>query len=153
MKKAQLLWIDLEMTGIEPENSKIIEVGVIATDWDLNEVATFEAIIKQSPETLDQSDEWVKENMKDLLSKVPNGAEEAEVEQAVVNLVNQHFNIAEPIYLAGNSIHQDRRFIRRYWPKLEELLHYRMLDVSAWKVVMAHKYGVDFKKERKFTGE
>ncbi|HIA92280.1 TPA: oligoribonuclease [Candidatus Saccharibacteria bacterium] len=146
-KKASLLWIDLEMTGIEPDNSKIIEVGVIATDWDMTEIATYETVIAQDQATLDQADPWVKENMAELLSKSTQGIPEAQAEQTVVDLVQKHFDLKQPVYLAGNSIHQDRRFIRKYWPKLEALLHYRMVDVSAWKVVMAHKYAVNFKKE------
>lgn len=146
MSKANVLWIDLEMTGLNPDETRIIEVGAIATDWNMNEIATYEQIVHQDQVVLDGADAWVKQNMKDLLNQVQDGKPQAEVEQELLAFIAEHFDTNEPIYLAGNSIHQDRRFIRRYMPKLEGKLHYRMLDVSAWKVVMSHKYDVQFKK-------
>jgi len=145
-KKANLLWMDLEMTGLNPETCKIIEVGVIATSWDLEEVATYEQIVQQDQITLDTADDWVKQNMQDLLSQVPNGTNQRKVEQDLLTFVETYFDLEQPIYIAGNSIHQDKRFLRRAWPELDKKLHYRMLDVSAWKVVMSHKFGVEFKK-------
>jgi oligoribonuclease len=63
--------------------------------------------------------------------------------------INKHFDQDEPALLAGNSIHCDRGFIRHWWPNVEKRLHYRMLDVSAWKVVMIGKYGVEYTKLEK----
>lgn len=145
VQPTHLLWLDLEMTGIDPENSKIIEVGAIITDWDLQEIASYEQIVFQEQSVVEASDEWVKQNMSDLLSKVPGGTPIPEVEEHILSLIKEH--CPGEVYLAGNSIHQDRRFIRSEMPQLENKLHYRMLDVSAWKVVMAHKYGVEFTKK------
>lgn len=143
-KTAQLLWLDLEMTGIDPANSRIIEVGAIITDWDLNEYAELELIVKQDQSVLDASDDWVKQNMKDLLQKVPTGVEPDEAQTQLLKLIEE--NCTGDVYLSGNSIHQDRRFIRQEFPELDKQLHYRMLDVSAWKIVMHNRFGVEFTK-------
>ncbi len=139
----KLLWVDLEMTGLEPEKDRIIEVGVIITDFEFNELDTFETIIKQDIDH-SQLDPWIKENMSILLAKVPDGQEESTAEQAIVDMCEKHFD--GPVILAGNSIHQDRRFIRRWWPKLEKKLHYRMLDVSSFKIWVMGKRGTAFRK-------
>jgi oligoribonuclease len=68
------------------------------------------------------------------------------VQQERTAFIREHFG-DEPAVLAGNSIHQDRRFIRQWWPQVEALLHYRMLDVSSWKMVMCGKYDVQFQKQ------
>ena len=146
MKKNNLLWLDLEMTGLDPMRDRIIEFGAIVTDWDFNELASEEAVVKQSPASLKRMDAWNQKQHKSsgLIDKVPKGITEAAAESLLLKLVDTYFD--QPVILAGNSIHQDRAFIRRYWPTLESKLHYRMLDVSAWKVVMMNKYGVGFKK-------
>jgi oligoribonuclease len=74
------------------------------------------------------------------------GKSSQQVEKELTELVEQQFG-TEPAVLAGNSIHNDRLFIKRQWPQLDLKLHYRMLDVSAWKVLMQGKYGVKFEKK------
>ena len=118
MKKAKLLWVDLEMTGLEPDKDKILEVAAIATDMELNEVARYEAIVK------------VDENF--MKSRMVGDFWVQEVENELLKFIDK--NCTKELYLAGNSIHQDRKFIEREMPKLNERLHYRMLDVSAWKI-------------------
>lgn len=144
----KLLWMDLEMTGLEPEKHRIIEVAAIITDWDFDELANFGAVIHQPPSVLADMSQWAHEHHKQsgLLDKVAEAASEDEVEAQICGLVKAHFG-DEPALLAGNSIHQDRQFIRRWWPKLERQLHYRMLDVSAWKVVMQGKYNLPYVKK------
>lgn len=146
-KKASLAWIDLEMTGLDPEKCRIIEVGVILTDWDFNEHVRYEAIVKQPQSVLDQADDWVKQNMKELISKVPDGQDETEVKNQIISLINEH--CGSDVYLAGNSVYHDRRFIRAFWPEVDKRLHYRVLDVSAWKVVMSNKFNIVFDKPEK----
>lgn len=140
-----LLWVDLEMTGLDPDSQRILEVAAIVTDWTLKPLSTYHAVVRQNPEVLAGADAWCKEQhgKSGLLAAVPKGKPEAVVEAELVELAQAH---ADPILLAGNSVYFDRRFIRRYWPDLEALLHYRMLDVSAWKVVMSGKYGIEFRK-------
>lgn len=137
MKKAKLLWIDLEMTGLDPVKDRILEVAAIATDINLNEIARFEAIVKV-PESLIKErmvgEFWDKnhESRDNLIAQNSNGKPVIAVEQELLEFLNQHFG--KEIYLAGNSIHQDRKFIEKEMPELNKRLHYRMLDVSAWKI-------------------
>jgi oligoribonuclease len=148
MTPTKLLWVDMEMTGLDPARHRIVEVAAIITDWDFNELASLEAVVHQSPQVLEHMNEWARaqHTASGLLERVTEGMAEEQAEKNVCQLVSAHFG-DEPALLAGNSIHQDRQFIRRWWPRLEKQLHYRMLDVSAWKVVMLGKYGVEFPKK------
>lgn len=149
---SRLLWLDLEMTGLRPTIDRILEVGAIVTDWDFQELESFESGVGQDPQlakTLMADSPFfatIPENTQNLLDLTAKSPEEKIVESQVVGLVNRHFAADEPVLLAGNSIHMDRQFIRQWWPNLEKRLHYRMLDVSAWKVVMQGKYEVSFDK-------
>ncbi len=139
MKKAKLLWIDLEMTGLDPEQDKICEVAAIATDMELNQIATYEAVVKVSDELMKDrmvGEFWEKNSASRdaLIAQNASGKPIAEVEQELLTFINQNFSSKHPVYLAGNSIHQDRKFIEREMPELNKRLHYRMLDVSAWKI-------------------
>lgn len=156
MKNAKILWIDLEMTGLHPEEDRILEVAAIATDWDFNEIATFESAVKVPSELLGErmvGEFWEKfSETRDALREQNLKAEfsSAQVEAKLIDFVKKHFaselEAGEKILLGGNSIHQDRRFIRSEWKELDQLLHYRMLDVSAWKVVMNGKFKRVFAK-------
>lgn len=137
MKKAELLWIDLEMTGLDPNQDRICEVAAIATDIELNEIATFEAVVKVDENLMKSRmvGEFWEKNAKSrdaLMKQNSDGRPISEVENDLVAFVDKHFK--KDIYLAGNSIHQDRKFIEREMPELNKRLHYRMLDVSAWKI-------------------
>lgn len=146
-----MLWIDLEMTGLDPESDRILEVAAIATDWELKEIATFEAVIKVDEDYMRQrmvGEFWETfSKVRDKL-QIQNDQGEAvdKVEQQLIEFIGQHFDTSDRILLAGNSIHQDRKFIENEWPKFNKLLHYRMLDVSAWKVVFEGKYRKKFAK-------
>lgn len=148
----RLLWVDLEMTGLDPATDRIVEVAAIVTDWDLNEIASWESGVGHDAATLDDRFDAspfykkYKENRRLLTELSRNSPPEAVVEQQLVDFVRQHCDMHYPVLLAGNSIHQDRRFIRRWWPQLEQLLHYRMLDVTAWKLVMENCYGLKLPK-------
>ena len=137
MKKATLLWIDLEMTGLDPAKDKILEVAAIATDMKLNEIARFEAIVKVDENLIKKrmvGDFWEKHSSsRDALQAQNQKGQPIEtVEKELLKFVAQNFG--NEIYLAGNSIHQDRKFIEKEMPELNQKLHYRMLDVSAWKI-------------------
>lgn len=137
MKKAKLLWIDLEMTGLEPEKDKILEVAAIATDMKLEEVDRFETVVKVSPELMKKrmvGEFWEKnaQSRDELMKQNENGDPVEKVEEKLLEFLDKNFG--KEIYLAGNSIHQDRKFIEREMPELNKRLHYRMLDVSAWKI-------------------
>lgn len=157
-KKAKLLWVDLEMTGLDPKEDRILEVAAIATDWDFNEIATYEAAVKVDSDTVKQllfegkqaKDFWEKfPEVRDALI-AQNDSESAKlgqtVEQELLAFINEHYDADERVLLAGNSIHQDRKFIDNEWQNLSTRLHYRMCDVSAWKVVFDGKYNKRFAK-------
>ncbi|MCL2281020.1 oligoribonuclease [Candidatus Saccharibacteria bacterium] len=152
MKKAQLLWIDLEMTGLDPARDRIVEVAAIATDWNFVEVARYAAAVKVSPRLMRRrmvGEFWEQNSaVRETLAaeSLLNGKSPRAVENEILNFLKQNFKTDEPIYLAGNSIHQDRKFIEREWSRLDKKLHYRMLDVSAWKIVFENKFGAKFVK-------
>ena len=150
-KAAKLLWIDLEMTGLDPVEDRILEVAAIATDWDFREVATYTAVVQVPDELMQRrmvGGFWQKfpEVRAALVAQNQSGQSAAEVQRQLLAFVKEYFDSAERVVLAGNSIHQDRKFIDREWPELSQLLHYRMLDVSAWKLVFEGRYHKKFAK-------
>ena len=149
MKKAKLFWIDLEMTGLDPEKDKILEVAAIATDMELNEIAHTEAVIKVDEAFMKErmvGDFWAKNQASydALFKQNAMGQDIKEVEKLLLEFLDQNFGTE--IYLAGNSIHQDRKFIEREMPELNKRLHYRMLDVSAWKIYFENALNKKFIK-------
>ena len=149
MRKAKLLWIDLEMTGLDPAKDRILEVAAIATDMKLDEIARFEAVVKVSEATIKSrmvGEFWDKnhEARDSLITQNQSGKPVKEVEQELLKFLDQYFG--KEIYLAGNSIHQDRKFIEREMPELNRRLHYRMLDVSAWKIYFENALNKKFVK-------
>jgi oligoribonuclease len=149
MAKANLLWVDLEMTGLDPIEDRILEIAAIGTDWKLNEVFRYQAAVKVDPEIIKRrmvGDFWRKNRKvrKALSENSANGAEITAVEDDLLNILSKKFG--KTIYLAGNSIHQDRKFMEHEMPRLNAKLHYRMLDISAWKIVFVEKFSVKFQK-------
>lgn len=150
-KTAKLLWMDLEMTGLDPKEDRILEVAVIATDWDFKEIATYTAVKKVGPNLAKSrmvGDFWEKfpHVREALLAQNMDGKNGRIVENELLEFIDEHFEPGTRILLAGNSIHQDRKFIENEWHRLDTRLHYRMLDVSAWKVVFGGKYKKQFAK-------
>lgn len=151
-----VLWIDLEMTGLDPIDDRILEVGVIITDWNFKEIATYEAAVQVGPRLVERrmrkgpsAGFWnsVPETRDALIKQnIEQGRSARTVENELLALLDEHFTADIPIILAGNSIHMDRRFIEREWNRLDARLHYRMLDVSSWKVVFEGKFGKKFAK-------
>jgi oligoribonuclease len=148
----KLLWVDLEMTGLDPQNDVILEVAAEITDFDFKTLASYEAIIQQPRDVVVdrmQKNSWWADfpaNRDEFINKLDSGKPGTQVEQELISLVDEHIG-DESAILAGNSIHNDRNFIRYWWPALDLKLHYRMLDVSAWKVFMQGKYGIHFEKK------
>ena len=144
----KLLWVDLEMTGLDPEQHVIIEVAAEITDFSLKTLASYEALIAQPEAVLDRAHEWAanQHTTSGLFDRLRrDGRPEAEVIHELVGFIKAQFG-DESAVLAGNSIHNDRVFIKKWWPEVDALLHYRMLDVSSWKVFMQGRYGVKFEK-------
>ncbi len=148
---ATLLWIDLEMTGLDAKEDRILEVAAIATDWDFNELATYEAVVKVDSDLMKRrmvGEFWEKfPEVRDALQgQNSEGKDVLAVESDILAFIGENFPADDRVLLAGNSIHQDRKFIENEWKDLDERLHYRMLDVSAWKVVFGGKYKKVFAK-------
>ncbi len=137
------------MTGLVPEKDRILEVAAIATGWDLEPIAKYEGIVKVDNELIERrmvGEFWEKNkaSRKSLVSQNEKGKSIEEIELEVLGFIEKNFG--EEVILAGNSIHQDRKFIDREMPKVSEKLHYRMLDVSAWKVYFEGALGKKFVK-------
>jgi oligoribonuclease len=132
------IWIDLEMTGLDSDRDRIIEVATIVTDEHLNEIAQGPVIaVHQSDAVLAAMDEWntTHHTSSGLVQRVRDSAEnEASVEQATLEFLKQHVPASESP-MCGNSICQDRRFLVRTMPGLEAYFHYRNLDVSTLKIL------------------
>jgi len=135
-RKNNLIWIDLEMTGLDPEKERIIEIATIVTDADLNTLAEGPVIaVKQSNELLDAMDEWCTKThgANGLTERVKvSTISEREAELATIEFLKEYVDAGcSPI--CGNTIGQDRRFLVKYMPELEAFFHYRNLDVSTLK--------------------
>ena len=131
-----LIWIDLEMTGLNPEEDRIIEIATIVTDSDLNVLAEGPVFaIHQSDQRLEQMDEWntTQHNGSGLVKRVKESTiTEQEAERATLEFLKQYVNTGKSP-MCGNSVWQDRRFLTRYMPALEKYFHYRLIDVSTLK--------------------
>ena len=148
----KLLWVDLEMTGLDPDKDVILEVAAEVTDFNFKTLASYEACLMQPKELvverMQKNNWWAEfpENRDEFVRKLSEGKDPHEVEQDIIAIIESQFG-NEPAVLADNSIHNDRNFIKRWWPALDLKLHYRMLDVSSLKLVMQGKYGVMFEKK------
>lgn len=131
-----LVWIDLEMTGLEPDKERIIEVATLITDADLNVVAEGPIIaVKQPDSLLAKMDDWNQKTHGEsgLVARVKaSQVNTAEAEQQTLAFLQQ-YSVAGSSPMCGNSIHQDRRFLEREMPALLSFFHYRNLDVSTLK--------------------
>ncbi|MFD1245728.1 oligoribonuclease [Paralysiella testudinis] len=131
-----LAWLDMEMTGLNPDSDKIIEVAMIITDQDLNILAQSDVLVIHQPDSImDNMDAWNTSTHQrtGLTAKVKAATlTEAEAEQQLLHFMAQWLP-EKTSPMCGNTIHQDRRFMARYMPKLEAYFHYRNLDVSTLK--------------------
>lgn len=146
-----LLWLDLEMTGLDPETCVIIEVAAVVTDAAFVPLADFEAVVFQPPEALAAMDEWNTRThgQSGLTERIPHGRPLTEVEDDLLALVRANFAAGERPVLCGNSIGQDRKFIDRYMPRFAEALHYRMIDVSSFKEMLGRRGVAAFRKQQR----
>ncbi len=144
----RILWVDLEMTGLDVNKEVIIEAAAIVTDLKFNEVSTYHTVIKQPQKYLDGMDDWNQKHHREsgLYDLIPSGRSPDLVEQDLIELLDQHF-MNEKAVLAGNSIAQDRLFLDRHMPKFASRLHYRLLDVTSFKVVFNNIYGLKYEKK------
>ncbi len=131
-----LIWLDMEMTGLFPDSDRIIELAAVVTDADLNVIAESPVIVvHQADAVLDGMDAWNKgtHGRSGLIEKVKaSTTNEAEATAQMLEFLKQHVPEGKSP-MCGNSICQDRRFMARYMPELEKYFHYRNLDVSTFK--------------------
>lgn len=132
-----LLWLDMEMTGLDPARERVLEIATIVTDDALVEIAAGPTLVVHQPDdVLAAMDRWNTEHhgASGLTERARTSTvTEAEAEAQTLAFVDAHFGPKDRPVLCGNSIHQDRRFIRRYLPAFDARLHYRMIDVSTIK--------------------
>ncbi|MCX8516870.1 MAG: oligoribonuclease [Rhodoferax sp.] len=152
-----LIWLDCEMTGLDPERERLLEIAVIVTSPDLSVRAEGPVfVIHQSDAQLNQMDAWCKgtHGKSGLIDKVKaSRTSEAEAETALLAFLH-HYVPANASPMCGNTISQDRRFLVKYMPQLEAYCHYRNLDVSTLKE-LARRWKPDvyaaFKKQQRHT--
>ena len=133
---SRLIWIDMEMSGLNPDTDKVLEVAIVITDADLNTVAEAPVlVVHQSDAVLERMDDWNKSahSKSGLIDRVKaSPLSESDVEERMVAFLADYVppNLSP---MCGNSVHQDRRFMARHLPRLEEYFLYRNLDVSTLK--------------------
>ncbi|NLA75577.1 MAG: oligoribonuclease [Deltaproteobacteria bacterium] len=138
-----LTWVDLEMTGLNPDTMVILEIATVVTDANLNVIAEGPHLAINYPEeVLDRMEQWSRTHHQEsgLLDRVrASKCNCAQAEQATLKFVASHFKKGESP-LCGNSVWQDRRFLARHMPLLEDYLHYRIIDVSSIKELAKRWY-------------
>lgn len=127
--------MDLEMTGLNPETDRILQVAVVLTDENLNILEEYVSDVFQPPDVLEAMSPFVRKmhQKTGLFGRIPEGTELGQVEREVLDRVSGW--CPARAVLCGNTIHSDRKFIDRYMPGLATYLHYRMVDVSSLKVL------------------
>lgn len=144
-----LVWMDLEMSGLDVERERILEIAVLITDPDLVVVAEGPDLIVHQPDSvLDAMDDWNREHHRDsgLTERVrASTLSEVDAEELVLAFLGEHC-APKTAPLCGNSVGQDRRFLAKYMPRVEQFLHYRIVDVSTVKELARRWYPVLFEK-------
>lgn len=144
----RMFWVDMEMTGLDVDKEVIIEVAGIVTDLKLETIDTYHAVVKQPQEYLDRMDEWNRTHhgKSGLLDLIPNGKDPSVVEDELLSFLDKNFK-GDRAVLAGNSIYQDRLFINKYFLRLADKLHYRMMDVTSFKLIFNYMYQISYAKK------
>lgn len=154
LRPTRLLWLDLEMTGLDPAVDLIVEVAAVVTDFEFKSLGSFDSAVRQPLAAVEArlaANPWFESQpdgyLQEIISQTQAGQPLAEVEARILALVDRHFPASEAVILAGNSIRVDRAFVDHYWPRLAARCHYRMLDVSAWKVYFQGRWGLEYQKQ------
>jgi oligoribonuclease len=146
-KTSNLVWMDMEMSGLDPKTCVVLEIATLVTDKDLNLVAQGPVLAVHQPDSvLSSMDDWNKEHhtKSGLVERVKSSKVSlAEAERQTLEFVATHC-AEKSSPLCGNTIYQDRRFLIEYMPKLESYLHYRLVDVSTVKELVKRWYGPQF---------
>jgi oligoribonuclease len=147
-----LVWMDCEMTGLDPEKHVLLEIATIITNYDLEVIATGPVLaIRPAKAKLDAMDAWCKRThgASGLLDRVRDeGVSVAEAERQTLNFIRRYCYV-RTAPLCGNSIGQDKRFLAKYMPSLHEFLHYKVIDVSSIKLLASEWYGDKYEAPKK----
>ena len=150
--KKHLVWIDCEMTGLDPMHDTLLEIATVITNYDLEIIDRGPVLaIRTSEERLAKMDSWNRRTHKasGLIERVRNdGVTVAAAEEETLRFVKTYCYV-KTAPLCGNSIFQDKRFLARYMPKLDAYLHYRVVDVSSIKVMIKEWYGGRYEAPQK----
>jgi oligoribonuclease len=139
----RLVWIDCEMTGLDPAFDEIVEIACIVTDAELNELDEgITLVVKPGDESFAGMDDFVvnMHTVSGLIEEIPEGISLADAERRVLDYVKVHVPEARKAPLAGSSVYVDRGFLSRYMPELDSHLHYRLVDVSSIKELTRRWY-------------
>lgn len=139
----RLVWIDLEMTGLDPINDEIVEIACIVTESDLTEIDKgISIVVKPSDAPLAAMDPFVVDmhTTSGLILEIPNGASLADAEEQVLAYITERVPEARKAPLAGSSVYVDRGFLARYMPSIDQHMHYRLIDVSSLKELARRWY-------------
>lgn len=134
----KLVWMDLEMTGLDPQRHVIVEIACVVTDANLKPLDEgVSYVVNATPAQLAEMDEVVIDmhTKSELLPEIPNGISTEDAEQLVLTYIKQHVTEPRKAPLAGSSIYVDRMFLNKYMPTLDNYLHYRLVDVSSVKEI------------------
>lgn len=139
----RLVWIDCEMTGLDPALDEIVEIACIVTDAELNELDEgITLVVRPGEESFAGMDDFVvnMHTVSGLIEEIPEGIALADAEQQVLDYVRSHVPEARKAPLAGSSVYVDRGFLAHYMPELDAHLHYRLVDVSSVKELTRRWY-------------
>jgi len=149
---SHMVWMDLEMSGLDPKACAILEIASVITDKDLNILEQGPNLVVHQPQSvMDGMDDWNKEHhsKSGLIEAVKNSHTTLEdAEKLTLEFVSKHCS-PKSSPLCGNTIYQDRRFLIEYMPRLEDYLHYRLVDVSSIKELVKRWYGPEFQAPHK----
>ncbi len=151
-----LIWIDLEMTGLDISKDKILEIAVVVTDKDLNILDRgFDLVVKQKDKDLENMNDWCKQHFGEsglIKESKASKINIVDAEKRAIELIKQYCVKSKTI-LCGNSIHADRKYIEKYMPKLAKYFHYRMIDVSSIKELSKRWYPDVYKTVETIKGD
>ena len=139
----RLVWIDLEMTGLDPNKDEIVEIACIVTESDLTEIDEgISIVVKPNDAPLAAMDPFVVDmhTTSGLITEIPDGTTLADAEERVLAYITERVPEARKAPLAGSSVYVDRRFLARYMPSIDQHMHYRLIDVSSLKELARRWY-------------
>ncbi len=146
MHRYNMVWIDMEMSGLDPDKEVILEIATIVTDGNLNVLAEGPDLVIHQPTTiLKRMDQWNQEHhaKSGLIESVKASTITVKKAEQLTLEIIQEFCKPQKAPLCGNSVHHDRRFLHNYMPKIDDYLHYRHVDVSSLKALVARWYPKD----------